>query len=343
MKKRLSIILTGLVLTGLVSGCGAKATAKSENVEVRVGLFPNITHAQALVGKNNGKFQELVGAANKISWKQFNAGSAEVEAFLAGEIDLGYIGPGPAINGFIKSKGDIVVIAGVSNNGAILVAGKDSGITSVKDLKGKKVAIPQFGNTQDLSLRAILKDNNLKDTTKGGDVEIVVAENPDIKTLLDKKEIAAALVPEPWGSRLVKESNAKIILEADKVYAGGEYPVGLIVVRKEFLEKHRKIVKNFLKAHVELTDYLNTNPKEAADVANKEIKVLTGKDIAKDILDTSFSRVRITYKPEVNVVNEFAKLSFEVGFLKTKGDTSNLFDLTVLNEVLKEKNKEIIK
>lgn len=339
-RKLLTAVLAATVLTGVLAGCG-KAKPK-DNAPINVAYFPNITHAQALDGKNSGKFQDVVGKDNKIEWKQFNAGSSEVEALLAKEVDLGYIGPVPAVNAYSKTKGDVVIIAGATDAGAILVAGKDSGITSVKDLAGKKVAIPQFGNTQDLSLRNLLKENGLKDTTKGGNVEVVQAENPDIKTLLDKKEIAAALVPEPWGTRLIKESGAKVVLDYKELWRNGEYPTAVIVARKDFIKDHRELVKNFLKAHVELTQDIIKNKDANTDIINKELKALTQKDLAKDVLDGAFSRLTTTYVPQKDAISDFVNLSVENGFLKEKPDTSNLYDLSILNEVLKEKNLKTI-
>ncbi len=208
MKKTLLMLaIIGTLTAGVLTGCNAKnsdATKVSSATTVRIAYFPNITHSQALVGMEDGEFQKSLGKNVTIQWKQFNAGSSEVEAFLAGSVDIGYIGPGPAINGYTKSNGDLEVIAGATDSGAVLVAKKGENIKTVKDLANKKVAIPQFGNTQDLTLRFLLSNNGLQDKTKGGNVEIVAADNPDIVTLLDNGSIDAALVPEPWGSRIQK-------------------------------------------------------------------------------------------------------------------------------------------
>ncbi|MCB2342235.1 ABC transporter substrate-binding protein [Clostridium estertheticum] len=167
-------LLLGISIIGTFSGCSSKEP-KGEAVNVRVGYFPNITHAQPLVGRDQGTFQKAIGSASKVDWKLFNAGPAEVEALFAGAIYIGYIGPGPAINAYVKSKGDVQIIAG-----AIFVSRKGLVIKNLKDLSGKKIAVPQFGNTQDLTLRKILSDNGLKDKTKGGTVEVRQAANADI-------------------------------------------------------------------------------------------------------------------------------------------------------------------
>lgn len=323
-----------------LSACGKPKV--EDGSKINVAYFPNITHAQALDGKNTGKFQDVIGSSSTIQWKQFNAGSAEVEALLAKEIDIGYIGPVPAINAYSKTLGDVVIISGAADAGAVLVAAKDSGITSVKDLAGKKVAIPQFGNTQDLSLRNLLKENGLEDTTKGGNVEVVVAENPYIKTLLGKNDIDAALVPEPWGARLVKEIEAEIVLDYKDILNNGNYPTAVIVARKDFIEQHRELVKSFLRAHVELTLEINENKSSNADIINSELKALTQKSLSKDVLDNAFSRLSLNYNVEKDIISDFVDISVENKFLREKPDTSNLYDLSILNEVLKEKNLETI-
>lgn len=334
------------LITGFLTACGTQTqstnSGSAKSTTVRVGFFPNITHSQALIGKANGTFQKAIGDSHKIEWKQFNAGPAEIEALFAGEVDIGYIGPGPAINGYSKSKGDIQIIAGATDAGAILVSRKDLPITDVKELSGKKVAVPQFGNTQDLSLRNLLQINGLKDTTKGGTVEIRQAENPDIKTLLDKGEIDVALVPEPWGSTLVKDIKANVVLDYNQVWRQGNYTTAVIVVRTQFLKDHPDIVENFLKNHVELTDYINQNKDEAKQIVNTQITELTKKPLSKEILDAAFGRLTITNNPEKDSILDFVTLSVNTGFIKEKPDTQNLVNLDVLNKVLKEKGKSEI-
>lgn len=336
LKRVISTLLTASFLV-TVSACGSKPVDK--NVTVRVAHFPNITHSQALIGRAEGQFQKALGDTNKIEWKEFNAGPSEIEALFAGEIDIGYIGPGPAINGYAKSKGDLQIIAGATDAGAILVTRKDLVLKSVKELSGKKVAVPQFGNTQDLSLRNLMQQNGLKDTTKGGTVEVRQAENPDIKTLLDKGEIDAALVPEPWGSRLVKEVKANVLLDYKDVWKEGKYTTAVIIARTQFIKDHPDIVEKFLRTHVELTDYINKEPEKAKESVNTQIKELTKSALAKDVLDDAFKRLVITNNPEKESVQGFIKLLVETGFLKEEPDAKNLFNLKILNKILKEKGQ----
>ena len=335
------VVATLITLVGGLSGCST-STTQVKNTKVRIAHFPNITHSQALVGRANGEFQKALGETNVIEWKTFNAGPAEIEALFSGEVDIGYIGPGPAINGYTKSKGDLQIIAGATDAGAILVTRKDLVLKNVGELSGKRVAVPQFGNTQDLSLRHILQENGLKDTTKGGTVEIRQADNPDIKTLLDNGEIDAALVPEPWGARLVSEVKANVLLNDKQVWRDGNYTTAVVVARTEFIKDHPDVIEKFLRTHVELTEYINKNPEQGKEIINSQLKELTGKPLAKEILDAAFQRLTVTNDPEKDSVVDFVKLSLDAGFIKTAPDLKGLFNFTILNKILKEKGlKEI--
>lgn len=341
MKKSKVILyfISLLLMANLLSGCDGN---NKELSEVKVAYFPNITHSQALVEKEDGSLQKALGSKIKIKWQKFNAGSSEVEAFLAGDIDIGYIGPGPAINGYIKSKGEMQVIAGGADAAAILVSRKGSNIKSVKDLSGKKIAVPQFGNTQDLNLRILLSENGLKNKTKGGTVEIIQAENPDIKTLLDKGSIDAALVPEPWGSRLVKEVGAKVVLDYNEIWKNGKYPTAVVVARKDFIKKHPDIVEKFLKVHAQKTQYIIDNTDKSEDLINKQLKEVTGKSLAKDILDSSFKRIKVTNNPEKAAIIDMADWSVKEGFIKKKADFKEMFNFDILNKVLKSQGQSEI-
>lgn len=328
--------ILSLLAIALLSGCSKNNKTLSE---VKVAYFPNITHSQALVEKEDGSLQKVVGKRIKVKWQKFDAGSSEIEAFLAGDVDIGYIGPGPAINGYIKSKGEVEVIAGGADAGAIFVKRSGSNIKSVKDLKGKRVAIPQFGNTQDLSLRILLAENGLKDKTKGGTVEIIQAENSDIKTLLDKGSIDAALVPEPWGSKLIKEVGAKVILDYNEIWKNGDYPTAVVIARKDFIKAYPDIVEKFLKIHVQETKYINSNMDKSEDLINKQLKESTGKKLPKYILKSSFKRIKVTSNPEKEAILEMSDWSLKEGFIKKKTDITGMFNFDILNKVLKHQEQ----
>src|ERR1700752_2832014 len=229
-------------------------------VTVRVGAFPNITHAQAMVGKANAAFEKAMGPNVKIEWKSFNAGPSAIEALFAGAIDMTYIGPNPTISGYVRSNGEALrVVAGAASGGAALVVRNDSGISKPSDFHGKKVASPQLGNTQDVALRAWLKANGLKTTDKGGDVQIVPLANPDQLTLFLKKDLDAAWAPEPWATRLIREGNGRLFLDERTLWPGGQFICANLIVSPKFLRDHPDVVKNWLRAHVELTEWINSH------------------------------------------------------------------------------------
>lgn len=335
--KKIFMILQLIGLLSTFTGCSRADSAKDN--AIRIGFFPNITHSQALIGMAEGQFQEFLGEEYTIEWNQFNAGPEQIEALMAGAIDIGYIGPTPAINGHVRTKGEIQIIAGATDGGAILVSRKDLEISSISELAGKKVAVPQFGNTQDLSLRNLLLENNLKETTRGGEVEVIQVSNPDIKTLLDSGEIDLALVPEPWGARLIKEIGANIVLDYDEVWKNGNYNTAVVIVRKAFLDKNPEAIENFLKAHIHLTQYINEDKEKAQRIVNKQIEALTGVALPEEVLKEAYSRLIITDVPTVDAINEMVQLSVEVEFLQGDPDTSQLLNLEIYNRLISEQTK----
>src|SRR5215471_17630510 len=248
---------------------------------IRVGAFPNLTHPQAMVGKANGWFEKGMGSAVKVEWKSFNAGPSAIEALFARAIDIAYVGPNPTINGYVRSNGEAVrVIAGASSGGAALVVRDDSGIQKPEDFHGKKVASPQMGNTQDVALRSWLKTHGLKTADKGGDVEVIPIANPDQLALFLKKDLDAAWAPEPWASRLVREANGRILLDERTLWPNGQFVTANLIVSRKFLEEHPDLVKNWLRAHVELTDWIRQHPSEAKQLLNQQIQRETGKALS---------------------------------------------------------------
>lgn len=309
MKKLLYVFLISLLL--VLSGCGKK---EEENI-VKIAYFPNITHSQALYMKSQGLFEKELGEDYSVEWHAFNAGPAEIEAMFAGEIDLGYIGPVPAINGYVKSKGDVQIIAGATKAGAVLVTRPEAGITSVEELSGKTVAIPQLGNTQHLSLLNLLDENGLSVKTNGGTVNVVAVANADMLNMMDQKQIDAALVPEPWGSSLEQQGGAEILLDYDEVWRGGDYSTAVVIVNKDFLEKHEDIVLKFLEVHKDATVYINENKETAASIINEEIKQQTQKDLAPEILKSAFERMVISEQIPEESIHAFAQIGLEEGFI----------------------------
>ena len=331
-----SLALLGFVLAGSI--------AMNAQTVIRVGAFPNITHAQPMIGKANGRFEKAMGPNVKLEWRSFNAGPSAIEALFAGAIDMTYVGPNPAINGYVRSNGEALrIIAGATSGGAALVVRSDSGINKPEDFRGKRIASPQMGNTQDVALRAWLKSQGLKTRDKGGDVEIMPIANPDQLTLFLKKEIDAAWAPEPWASRLVHEAQGRIFLDERTLWPNGQFLTTELVVNAKFLQSHPDLVKKWLEAHIELTDWINGHVAEAKQVLNQQIQKETGKALASAVLDESFNRLQVTYDPLRGPLLRAAQLAFDSGFLGHQmPDLSRIYDLTLLNQVLAERGKKAI-
>lgn len=330
-KKTVFRLAVGALTLSMLAGCQfatAKNSASSgSGGTLHIALFPNITHAQGLLGKEDNSFQKAIGNSVKITWTTFNAGPDEMQAFLAGSEDIGYIGPGPAIDANVQSHGDIQIIAGSTDAGELLVARKGETISNVRGLVGKRVGIPQFGNTQHLTLLHLLKENGLAPTTNGGTVEIVQANNADVQSLFDENQLDAALVPEPWGSTLIKDAGANIVLDEKRIWRGGDYATAVVIARKDFISEHPDIVENFLKAHVELTKEINKDPQKAEKAINDQIYQITHQKLSDDILAAAFKRLSVVNDPEENSVKDFYTFSKDAGYISGDQSTTNLFNL----------------
>jgi NitT/TauT family transport system substrate-binding protein len=331
----------GLVLT-LVATISAQGQGSANTI--RVGAFPNITHAQAMVGKANDWFDKAMGPQVKVQWTSFNAGPSAIEALFAGAIDMTYVGPNPAINGYVRSNGEALrVVSGAASGGASLIVRNDSGILKPEDFHGKRVASPQFVNTQDVALRNWLKKNGLQSNDKGGDVRIIPIGNPDQLTLFLKKDLDAAWAPEPWATRLIHEGNGRLFVDERSLWPNGQFVIGLLIVNTKFLRAHPDLVKNWIRANVDLTDWITAHPADAKKLINQQIQAETGKALAPAILDEAFTRMQVTYDPLHSALTTAAQQAYDDGFLgRQMPDLSRLYDLSLLNQVLAEKGRKAI-
>jgi NitT/TauT family transport system substrate-binding protein len=307
---------------------------------LRIGYFPNINHAQAVIGLGNGTFQKALGNNVDVKTFIFNAGPSAMEALFAKQVDVTYVGPNPAINAYVVSQGkDLRIISGASSGGAVFVVRNDSEIQTTKDFANKKFASPQLGNTQDVALRKYLLDNGYKTKENGGNVEVVPAKPSDILTLMLKKDIDGAWVPEPWGERLIKEANARLFIdERDLWPPNGQFVTGHIVARTDYLQNNPDIIKKLLAAHVDETLWINSHKEEAIKAFNVELKKITGQIIPEDQLRGALAKLELTYDPIKLSLFQSANSAFDIGFLgKTRPDLSGIYDLKLLDEVLSEK------
>jgi NitT/TauT family transport system substrate-binding protein len=311
---------------------------------IRIGCFPNITHSHALLGKALGTFEKQTG--QKIDWKHFNAGPSAMEALLAGQLDFAYVGPNPAVNAFMRSKGKALkIIAGAAHGGAALVVHADSPIQTSADLKGKKIAAPELGNTQDIALRHWLKTQGFR---PGKDLQLVSAKNPEIFIFFQRKQVAAAWVPEPWLSRLLQEAGGRILIDEKSLWPDGKFPTAVLVVRNEYLLKNPAIVKQILKGHLEAEAVFYRNPDKAKKIINQQLAAMLGKPLPEKILDAGFTRVKLTHDPLATQILSSAQHASDLGYLPRETVYSlsrlkELFELAPLNELLSAQRKPSIR
>jgi len=331
-----ALIVFSFALCGISQGFGQTV--------LRVGAFPNITHPQAMVGKANGWFEKAMGTNVKIEWKSFNAGPSAIEARFAGAIDMAYIGPNPTISGYVRSQGEALkVISGAASGGASLVVRNNAGINKPEDFHGKRVASPQLGNTQDVALRAWLKAHGMKARDKGGDVKVLPMANPDQLTLFLKQELDAAWAPEPWATRLVQEGNGRLFLDERDLWPDRQFVVTNLIVNTKFLREHPDLVKNWVRAHVDLTDWINGHLPRAKQLLNSQIQKETGKALPPAVIEAAFGRFEATYDPIRSSLLTSAQSAFDAGFLgRQMPDSSGLYDLSFLNHVLAEKGRKAV-
>jgi NitT/TauT family transport system substrate-binding protein len=321
----------GCALLLALFGIACQRSDSQRSLEIfRIGFFPNITHAQALVGNDEGAFARALGDI-KLEVKQFNAGPAAMEALSSGSIDLAYVGTGPAINTYLKAGRELRVVAGAVNGGAILVA---KTARSAQDLKGKTVASPQFGNSQDIALRHWLKTQGLTiaDDSKG-DVRVVPISNPDILSLFLIGRLEAAWVPEPWGARLIAEAGGHLLVDERDLWPNRAFPTTVVVTTTQVLSRRPQQVAAILRAHLALTRQWESDSATFARKTNEAFAKLTGKKLAEGILKDAFSRIEPTVQPLPAAMAEAAKHAQELGFVQS-ADVSGIVDMGPLNAVL---------
>ncbi len=344
MDRKLIMALIGIALiaTGLIAVPSISKISYSQESEkkvLRLGYFSNINHAQAVIGVGNGDYQRALGENIEIKPYVFNAGPSAIEALFAKQIDASYIGPNPAINGYVVSGGkDLRIISGATSGGAVFVVRNDSGIQTTKDFANKKFASPQLGNTQDVALRKYILENGYKTKENGGSVQVLPVANADILTLLLKKSIDGAWVPEPWGERFIQDANSRLFLDERDLWPDGKFVTAHIIVRTDYLQNNPDVIKKLLGAHIDETQWINDHKDEAIIKYNDELKKLTAQTIPESVLKQSMTRLELTWDPIKTSLFQSANNAFDIGFLgKTRPDLSGIYDLKLLNEVLTEK------
>ena len=321
------------------------------NVIIRVGYFPNMTHAQAMIGhalsrRGKGWFEQRMGPEVEVQWFVYNAGPSAMEAIFAKSIDLTYVGPNPAVNAHLKTRGeDIRIVAGACSGGAALVVQPGGRMRTDGDFRGKRIGTPLFGNTQDVAARAWLLSKGLRITLTGGDALVVPTANPDLLALFGKGELDAVWTVEPWVSRLVLEAHGRVYLNDSELWpeTRGKYVTTHLVTSVRFLADHPDLLKKWITAHVELTHWIQVHSEEAKGLLNDEQRQLTTRAMSRDALDRAWSHLETTYDPVRPSLLSSAEAAYRVGFLRQPPDLSRIYDLKLLNEVLRAKKLEEIR
>ncbi len=313
----LAAAVAAVIVLAAVIMANTTGNESSQN-KVRVAFFANISHAVPIVGIENGEFARDLGDI-PIETRIVDSGPQAIEALFANSVDLAYVGPAPFITGYIKSGGDLKILAGAASNGASFVVQKDSGITSGADFAGKKIAAPSIGNTQDVSLRHYLSENNLKPAENGGNVIIYNIANPEIFTLFAKGDIDAAWVPEPTATILVEQLGGKRLFKEETIWPTKQFSSVLLIGRTDFIEKHPDVIQKWLTAHKNSITWINENPEKTESVFIDFYKEHTGKKLAESIVHESFSNIIITQDPLPESIHIFAERAYSLGYLGRAG------------------------
>lgn len=343
---RLLTALTAVVALGALASCSRAAesaapapAATSPAAELRLAYFPNITHAPALIGVDKGFFAAELGST-KLTTQTFNAGGDEIAALLGGSIDAGFIGSSPAINGFAKSKGaDVRLIAGATSGGAQLVVSPD--ITSPEQLKGKIIATPQKGNTQDVAFKKWLKENNLEQGTGPDKVTVQNLDNPRTLDLYRTKQLAGGWLPEPWSSQLVN-AGAKVLVDEKTLWPNGQFPSTVLIVRTQYLQEHPDTIAALIRGEQKAVDYATSDQAGAKTVTNDAIAKLTGKPLPAAVLDRAFTELTFTLDPLAAQFPQLSKDSVTAGATQSETDLKGFVDVTQLNSVLQAAGKPAV-
>lgn len=316
-------------------------SGERSELTMRLGFFPNVTHATALVGLEAGIFARALGDGVTLKPMAFNAGPAAVEALFSDALDIAFIGPNPTLNAFIRSKGEAVrVVAGATSGGAAFVVRPE--IASIDDLRGKKLASPQLGNTQDVALRRWLQTQGLRaDPVGGGDVAVVPQDNAQTLAAFRAGQIAGAWVPEPWATRLVLEGGGRVLVDERDLWPGGQFVTTLVVVRTAFLRRHPDVVERLLRGHVEATAFVNARPGEAQRLVIEAIERTTGQRLSDPVVAAAWRNLTFTYDPLPATLRKVAADAaalglLDLGALERAGvGLDALYDLRPLNNALR--------
>ena len=298
-----------IAIVGIIALVGlTQASVDDSQNKIRVAFFPSIVHAVPIIGMETQTFADNLDDDLDIEVKIFDSGPQVIESIFSNSVDIAYVGPGPVINGFLKSDGnDLKILAGAANGGASFVIQKNSGLELIENYSGKRVAAPQISNTQDVSLRHYLAENGLKPAEKGGDVFVLNIANPDIYTLFAKGDIDGAWVPEPWATMLVEELTGVRLFDENEFWPENQFSSVLLIGRSDYIEKNPEIIKKWITGNEKTVQWINNHPDESKKLYNEFLKSYMGRTLPQNIVEKSFSNIIITSEPLENSVHTFAE------------------------------------
>jgi NitT/TauT family transport system substrate-binding protein len=336
MAGRATALVGALLVACLaVSGCGAAAAAGPDSrVALRVGYLPNLTQSGAVVGTQQGLIADALGPGVDFSSEPFNAGPSIIEAFLTGEVDAAFVGPSPAVNAFVRSQGQALrIVSGATSGGAALVV--RSGISTAADLRGRRIATPQLGNTQDVALRFWLRQNGLStNAAGGGDVSVLPQSNGQTLQTFKSGQIDGAWLPEPWASLLVAQADAHVLVDESSLWPHGQFATTVLVVRTDYLSAHPDVVRRLLTGLLATDDWMSAHPVQAQQVAAAAITRLTGQKLPVSVVASAWAHLTFTLDPLTASLRSQAAHAAAMGLLDPDADLTGICDLTLLDEVL---------
>ena len=312
-----------IVVIGIIAIVGfTQSSVDDSQNKIRVAFFPSVVHAVPIIGMETQTFANNLDDDLDIQVKIFDSGPQVIESVFSNSVDIAYVGPGPVINGFLKSDGnDLKILAGAASGGASFVIQKNSGLELIENYSGKRIAAPQISNTQDVSLRHYLAENGLKPAEKGGDVFVLNIANPDIYTLFAKGDIDGAWVPEPWATMLVEELDGVRLFDENEFWPENQFSSVLLIGRSDYIEKNPEIIKKWITANEKTVQWINNHPDESKKLYNEFLKSYMGRTLPQNIVEKSFSNIIITSEPLENSVHTFAERADALGYLGRDGYT----------------------